>query len=367
MKRTIAFGSLFLVAAACGGSQPSEPATPAAPPPPAPVVTEAPAPPPAPEPTPEEKKKAEAQRALQEDRARLEAEHKTELARWTPELRAEAKSLADKAYPTGKAAITAALASKTRKPGNADRDKYRHPLQTLEFFGFKPNMTVVEFAPGAGWYTELLAPALAKKGQLMITNTDPNGPADQRSTFYGQQVKLLLDRSPELFGKVQTVIVDNKVPSLGMENKADLVLAIRELHGMQNAGTLDAWLAEFNKALKPGGVLGIVEHRAKPDADPAAAAKKGYMPEKYVIERAEEAGFHLDGMSEVNANPKDTKDYAAGVWTLPPSFALKDKEHEKYAAIGESDRMTLRFVKVKKTNLKPGEAKNTAPTAKPAQ
>ncbi|MCL2776999.1 MAG: methyltransferase [Polyangiaceae bacterium] len=367
MKRSATLGSLFLAfvasaASACGGSPAAEPAVPEPPPaaPEAPVASETPAPKPAPEPTPptpEEKKKAEQERKLQEDRAKLEADHKAEVARWTPELRAEAKALADKNFPTGKAAITAALASKVRQPGNADRDKYRNPLGTLEFFGFKPSMTVIEYSPGGGYYTELLAPALAKRGKLIVTNSDPNGPADSRSSYYGQRVKLLLDRSPELFGKVQTVIVDSKVPSLGIENKADLIVVMRELHGMQNAGTLDAWLAEFNKALKPGGVLGIEEHRANRDADPVESAKHGYMPETYVIEKAEAAGFKLAGMSEINANAKDTKDHPAGVWTLPPSFALKDKDRDKYASIGESDRMTLKFVKEKKIDLKPGEAK----------
>jgi predicted methyltransferase len=363
MKRTATLGSLFLAlvasaASACGGSPAAEPAVPGPPPaaPEAPVVSEPPAPPRAPEPTQEEKKKAEQQRMLQEDRAKLEADHKSELARWTPELRVEAKALAEKTYPTGKAAISAAIASKVRQPGNVDRDKYRHPLETLEFFGFKPTMTVIEFSPGGGYYTELLAPALAKRGKFIVTNSDPNGPADSRSSYYGQRVKLLLDRSPELFGKVQTVIIDNKVPSLGIENKADLIIVMRELHGMQNNGTLDAWLAEFNKALKPGGVLGIEEHRANRDADPVESAKHGYMPEAYVIEKAEAAGFKLANMSEINANAKDTKDYPAGVWTLPPSFALKDKEHDKYASIGESDRMTLKFVKAKKADRKPGEA-----------
>jgi len=121
---------------------------------------------------------------------------------------------------------------------------------------------------------------------------------------------------------------------------------MRGLHGMHNGGTLKTWLAEFNKALKPGGVLGIEEHRAKADANVDETAKKGYVPEKWAVDTIEAAGFKLAGKSEVNANAKDTKDYAEGVWTLPPSYELKDKDHDKYAAIGESDRMTLKFVKV---------------------
>src|SRR5215472_5882578 len=162
---------------------------PATPPTPAPEPAPSPAPvaetPPAAttaavpaEPTPEEKKKAEAARQLQEDRAKWEEKNKVEVARWTPELHAQAKALADKTFPTGKAAILAAMAGQHRVPGAADRDKYRHPAETLDFFGFKPTMTVVDIGPGEGWYTELLAPALAKKGKYLTTGGDPNGPAD---------------------------------------------------------------------------------------------------------------------------------------------------------------------------------------------
>jgi len=311
------------------------------------------------EPTPEEKKKAEALKKLQDDRAKWQDENKAELARWTPEMHAAAKALADKAYPTLAAAIQAATAGKHRKPGNADRDKYRHPLETLTFFGLKPTMTVLEIIPGEGWYTELLAPTLAAKGKLIDTNADPNGPEDQRGTLYGQRFKALLDKSPELFGKVQAVVVDNNAPRLDIDGTLDMALVMREVHGWVNGGTVDAWLAEIRKALKPGGVLGIEEHRAKPDADPVESAKKGYVPEKWLIDRVEAAGFKLAGKSEINANPRDTKDYPEGVWTLPPALRLGEKDREKYVAIGESDRMTLKFVK---TPDKPAGAK--APAAK---
>ncbi|AKV02867.1 hypothetical protein AKJ09_09530 [Labilithrix luteola] len=338
----------LFVLAACGGS-PAEPPAAPEPAPSSPVTAPPPAaaltPPPPKEPTPEEKKKAEEQRQLAEDRAKMEADNKAEAARWTPELHAAAKALADKTYPTGKAGVTAAVASKTRVPGNADRDKYRHPVETLEFFGLKPTMTVIEYGPGDGWYTELLAPTLYKQGKLMATNSDPNGPIDQRSTYYGQRFKSFLDKAPEIYGKVDTILLD-KTPNLGVDGKADMILVMRSLHGMENSGTLDAWLAEFNKALKPNGILGIEQHRAKPDANPVESGKQGYLPEKWVIEKVEAAGFKLAGKSEINANAKDTKDYPEGVWTLPPSFRLKDKDHDKYAAIGESDRMTLKFVKV---------------------
>jgi len=193
----VVLSSLLLVG--CGGSEPP-PAAPVAPvAPAAPIASAAPTgsatPMPA-EPTPEEKKKAEALKKLQDDRAKWQDENKAELARWTPEMHAAAKALADKAYPTLAAAIQAATAGKHRKPGNADRDKYRHPLETLTFFGLKPTMTVLEIIPGEGWYTELLAPTLAAKGKLIDTNADPNGPEDQRGTLYGQRFKALLDKSP---------------------------------------------------------------------------------------------------------------------------------------------------------------------------
>jgi predicted methyltransferase len=294
----------------------------------------------------EAQKKAEAQAKLQRDRAKMEAAHKAELERLTPEIRAQAKALSDKSFPSARAALTAAVGAKYRKPGNADRDKYRHPVETLTFLGLKPNMTVVEFAPGEGWYTELLAPTVAKKGKLFITNGDANGPADKRSTFYAQRVKLFLDRLPEAFGKVETITVDDATPALpGHDGDLDMILVFRELHGMVNGKRLDTWLAAFNRALKVGGVLGIEQHRAKPDAVAEKSSEDGYLPEKWVIEKIQAAGFKLAGKSEVNANKKDTKDYAEGVWTLPPSLQQGDKDRDKYVAIGESDRMTLKFVK----------------------
>ncbi len=333
-------------------------APPAAPPPPAATAA------PAPEPSPEEKKKAEAARQLHEDRAKWEEDNRTELSRWTPELHAESQGLADKSYPSGKAAISAIAKGKHRKPGDADRDKYRHPVETLDFFGFKPTMTVLDIGPGEGWYTELLAPALAKRGQYFATSADPNGPADVRDTFYAQRFKAFLDKAPEVYGKVQTIVLDPKAPKIGKDDTFDLVLIMRGVHGMENAGTFDGWLSEIHHALKPGGVLGIEEHRAAAGADPAESAKKGYVPEKWVIERAEAAGFKLAGKSEINANPKDTKDYPEGVWSLPPTYRQGEKDHDKYAAIGESDRMTLKFVKVA-AKAAPA-AKDAAPTAKPA-
>lgn len=292
----------------------------------------------------EDKEKAEAAARLKEERAKWEADNKTELARWTPELHAAAKTLAEKTYPTGKAAIEAAIAGKHRKPGNADRDKFRHPAETLDFFGFKPTMTVLDIGPGEGWYTELLAPALAAKGKLLITQ-DTAPPMDDQRQFYADRTKAFLAKAPELYGKVQIVSMDAKAPALGLSGTVDMVLIMRGVHGMVNRDTLGTWLSEIGKALKPGGVLGIEEHRAKADADPKVSSKKGYVPEKWLVDQIEAAGFKLAQKSEINANAKDTKDYEEGVWTLPPTLRLGAKDKDKWLAIGESDRMTLKFVK----------------------
>lgn len=367
MKRISFTAPLLFVVLACGSSPPPE--TPAPPPPPS-AAPATPAPvdtaPKAAEPTPEEKKKAEALKELEKDRAKMRADNDAEKARWTPELKKEAQALSDKSFATGKDAIKAAVASKTRKPGDADRDKYRHPVETLDFFGLKPTMTVLEYGPGEGWYTELLAPALAKKGKLVVTNGDPNGPADERGTYYAERTKLFLESAPELYGKVETVIVDGKAPKIaGKDGQVDMVILMRSLHGMVNSGKLDEWLAAFHTSLKPNGILGVEQHRAPADAKAEESAKKGYLPEKWVIEKIEGAGFKLAGKSEINANPKDTKDYADGVWTLPPTLRNGDKDKDKYLAIGESDRMTLKFTKVATKAAAPA-AKPAAPAAKPA-
>lgn len=366
MKRAVLSPVVVSLALGCGGPQPaSEPsAPPPAPPETAiapPAAPSQPAAAPSPQPTAEEQKRAEDLKKLEADRQTMLAAHQAEQARLTPEIRAEAKKLSETGFASGRAAIQAALRGKHRRPGHPERDVHRHPVETLEFFGFKPGMTVVEYGPGEGWYTELLAPALAKKGKLLVTSADPNGPKDQRSTFYAERQKLFLERLPEAFGKVETMVVDSQAPNLPLEGSVDLVLVIRGLHGMQNSGTLDTWLSEFHQALKPNGVLGIVQHRAKPDTAVEVSSPKGYLPEPWVIQKIEAAGFKLAAKSEVNKNPKDTADHPEGVWALPPSYR-NEAEREKYAAIGESDRMTLKFVKVASAK----SATGNAPTSKTA-
>lgn len=146
--------------------------------------------------------------------------------------------------------------------------------------------------------------------------------------------------------KVEPLVIIPTAPKLGLDGICDMVVMMRAMHGVVNAGQLDRWLAEMHRALKPKGILAIEQHRAKPDAKPEVSAKQGYLPEPWVIERVEAAGFKLAGKSEINANPKDTTDHPEGVWTLPPTFRLGDQDRDKYAAIGESDRMTLRFVRI---------------------
>ncbi len=339
------FGVVSLSVACAAGDAPKTPAE-VAPTPSTVAATGAPPPSAtAAEPTAEEKKRAVTAQKVAAERVKDEAEWQVEMERWTPALHAAATAAAGRVHPSGRAAVEAAVEGPFRRPGDAARDKFRHPVETLGFFGFEPTMTILEVLPRRGWYTQILAPALAKRGKLICTSADPNGPSGQWNTLEAQRFKALLDSSPELYGGVETRLIDTQAPRFGLEASVDMVLVFREVHNMVNDDRFDAWLHEIHGALKPGGILGIVEHRGKPDADPIESSKRGYVVEGWVIERVRAAGFKLAGKSEVNANPKDTKDYPEGVWSLPPSYAEGDVNREKYAAIGESDRMTLKFVK----------------------
>jgi len=242
------------------------------------------------------------------------------------------------------ALIDRAMTGGHRSDANKARDKYRHPKETLLFFGLKPNMTVVEITPGAGWYTEILAPVTRGGAYYAVVFPVTDQSSDgQRANDRNFRAKLAGDT--DTYGKVQlSVLVPNAI-RVAPAGSADMVLTFRNVHNWARAGNADAMFKAFYDALKPGGILGVKDHRAKPDTPFEKQIETGYMTEAWVIETAQKAGFKLDNKSDINANPKDTKDHPSGVWTLPPTLRLGDKDREKYLAIGESDRMTLKFVK----------------------
>ena len=236
--------------------------------------------------------------------------------------------------------IAAAIAGSHRLEENRARDGDRHPAETLAFFGLEPGMTVVEMAPGGGWYTEILAPTLRGSGKLFAAIPDPD------ESEYGERFITFLGTHPEVYSEIETVIFSPpERTSLGPDGSADMVLTFRSTHGWINRGQADDVYAAMFKVLKPGGVLGVVQHRADEGADPAVTSENGYVPQAYVVGLAEAAGFVLEEASEINANPADDHDHPEGVWTLPPSLRLGDEGRAEYEAIGESDRMTLRFRK----------------------
>jgi len=274
--------------------------------------------------------------------ADADADAAKEAKRWTPELTKAVIAVRDQQPPS----LAAILASPHRMPGNKDRDAARHPTETLELFGLQPTQTVLEINPGGGWYTELLAPYLANKGKLIVAGPDAKEPAGKMSTVSGHRLDQMLAKSPELFGKVQRIgTTTADTLAFGPDNSVDLVLVMRMMHDWQRDGELDKYLAAIHKVLKPGGTLGVEAHRAAAGTKGEDTAKSGYLAEQWLIDKITAAGFELAGKSEINANPKDTKDYPQGVWTLPPTFREGDKDRAKYAAIGESDRMTLKFTK----------------------
>jgi predicted methyltransferase len=243
--------------------------------------------------------------------------------------------------------LAAAIASPVRTPKFVKRDVYRHPLQTLQFFRLRPNQTVVEIWPGGGWYMEILAPYLREHGKYYaaIEASDVAGASNEAKDNAALLRKRIAD-DPAHFGKViVTELHPPQLTEIAPPGSADLVLTFRNVHNWIEAGNDQAMFDAFFKAVKPGGVLGVVEHRAKPGTSLAQMRKSGYVDEAYVKTLATNAGFRLDAESPVNDNPQDTKDYPQGVWTLPPTLALGDQDRDKYLAIGESDRMTLRFVK----------------------
>lgn len=242
--------------------------------------------------------------------------------------------------------LDAALAGNHRAPGNAARDAWRHPKETLSFFGLDSGMTVMEIWPGAGgWYTEILAPVLRDHGRLIAATWDPA--SDNQFVQNGLKAfRAKLDARPDVYGRVEVVALQYPTAMQPVPpGTVDMVLTFRNIHNWMARDAARPMLEAMYAALRPGGILGVVEHRAGTDAPQDPKARSGYVREDYAIELIESVGFRLVGRSEINANPADTRDYEQGVWTLPPTLRLGDKDRDRYLAIGESDRFTLRFEK----------------------
>lgn len=244
------------------------------------------------------------------------------------------------------AALEKTLSGDHRSAANRARDVYRHPKETLTFFGLRQDMTVMEVWPGGGgWYTEVLAPVLRDHGRYIAASWDPK--TDSKYTL--DNMKAYADKlasRPDMYGKATVTVLQypNELKPVP-DGSVDMVLTFRNLHNWMSREAAEPMLAAMFRALKPGGILGMVEHRASDSVPQDPRAKSGYVREDYAIALARAAGFELIGSSNVNANLKDTKDHPQGVWSLPPTFREGDVNRERYAAIGESDRFTLRFRK----------------------
>ncbi len=242
------------------------------------------------------------------------------------------------------AALDAILAGNQRPEANRERDQYRHPKATLLFFGIRPEMSVLEVWPEPGWYTEILAPLLRDKGKYyagVIAAEPGNAHIARRLDDFRQK----LASRPDLYDRVSVVTFPLDGSDAVPAGTLDMVLTFRNIHNWMARDAAAEAFATMYRALKPGGVLGVTEHRGNPAVPQDPKAKSGYVNEDYAIKLIEAQGFRLVGKSEINANPKDSKDYEQGVWTLPPTYRLGAKDHDKYAAIGESDRFTLKFIK----------------------
>jgi predicted methyltransferase len=236
------------------------------------------------------------------------------------------------------------LAGAWRTPADKARDQYRHPRETLQFFGLQPGQTVIEITPGAGWYAAILAPLMRGDGTYVAAIAKPRDPAGEGATNQSALERLFAS-DPSEFDAAQQVMFDGDAPVFGPPGSADVVLTFRNVHNWARAGTAGKMFNAFFAVLKPGGTLGVADHRAAPGKTLEQVSGSGYLPPDYVIKLATDAGFRLVAQSEINANPKDDRDHLKGVWTLPPTLALGDTDRDKYLAIGESDRMTLKFEK----------------------
>jgi predicted methyltransferase len=241
-------------------------------------------------------------------------------------------------------ALDAAIAGAHRPAAERARDQYRHPRETLLFFGLRPNQTVVEITPTGGWYTKVIAPVLHEHGRY-VAAMPPVQAGNAGSERTRQTYTDMLAAGPGLLDRVQ--VTDFSIGGAPMvpDGTADLILTFRNVHNWMAREQAEAAFKDMFRALKPGGTLGVVEHRGNETVPQDPRARSGYVNQSHAIQIIESAGFRLEGTSEINANPKDTKDYAGGVWTLPPRLAAGETDRDKYIAIGESDRFTLKFVK----------------------
>ncbi|MGH8460326.1 MAG: class I SAM-dependent methyltransferase [Stenotrophobium sp.] len=239
-----------------------------------------------------------------------------------------------------------AIASPTRTAAFVARDRYRHPQKTLDFFGVTPGMNVVEIWPAPGWYSEILAPYLRAHGHYTAAGFVVSGDTAlqwQQKMMAAYHAKLVA--APQLYDRVTVTEAGLDHWQFAPRASADCVLTFRNVHNWIGGDYAPQMFTAMFDALKPGGELGVVEHRASPGTTLQQMKDTGYVTEAYVIQLAQQAGFKLQAQSEINANPLDTHDHPKGVWTLPPTLRLGDQDRDKYLAIGESDRMTLRFVK----------------------
>lgn len=236
------------------------------------------------------------------------------------------------------------IAGPQRSAANTARDPYRKPYEVLKFFGIHPDSTVVEVLPGsAGYWTEIIAPYVQEKGLYIAAGRDENAPPGYIAD-HARMLKKYAD-DPKTFGKVQVTKFLADRYDIATPGSADFVLTFRNLHNWLDRNEIDGALKAFHKALKPGGILGVADHRGRTDQSQEAQMRTGYVRQDFAVALIEKAGFKLIGTSEVKANPKDTKDYPEGVWSLPPTYREGDRNRATYAAIGESDRFVLMFVK----------------------
>jgi predicted methyltransferase len=241
-------------------------------------------------------------------------------------------------------ALIVILAGDQRPPEERARDAYRHPKETLLFFGIRPEMKVMEVWPEPGWYTAVIAPLQREKGKYYAA-VIAEDPSSKYITHRLEEYRSRLAARPDLYDRVTVVSFPADGGDAVPPGSVDMVVTFRNIHNwMARDQAAQAFRTMF-RALKPGGILGVVEHRGNPAVPQDPKAKSGYVNEDYATRLIEEQGFRLVAKSEVNDNPRDTKDYEQGVWTLPPTYRLGAKDHDKYAAIGESDRFTLRFIK----------------------